>query len=157
MLSGQFGGPVAVGGGEAVDMRGSQGAIYKPSGPVEQQFGNRISITGDGNVIGDHSRSTVIKQTTRGASLEEFRRLIAELKSELAQGGLDEDTAAAVEADVRTVEEQAAKPQPRGAIIVSKLKSITEMLTAVAGTAAAAGKLLPLAQKAVEWAGQLFR
>jgi hypothetical protein len=62
-----------------------------------------------------------------------------------------------VEADVRTVAEQAARPQPRGAIMVSKLKSITEMLMAVAGTAAAAGKLLPLAQKAVEWAGQLFR
>jgi hypothetical protein len=157
VLSGQFGGPVTVGGGEAVDLRGSQGVIYQPSGSVEQQFGNRISITGDGNVIGDHSRSTVVKRTTQGASLEEFSRLIAELKSELAQGGLDEDTAAAVEADVRTVEEQAAKPQPRGAIIVSKLKSITEMLTAVAGTAAAAGKLLPLAQKAAEWAGQLFR
>lgn len=157
VLSGQFGGPVTVGGGEAVDLRGSQGAIYKPSGPVEQQFGNRISITGDGNVIGDHSRSTVVKQTTDGASVDEFRRLIAELQSGLAQAGLDEDTAAVVEADVHVVEEQAAKPQPRGAIIVSKLKSITEMLAAVAGTAAAAGKLLPLAQKATEWAGQLFR
>ncbi len=157
VLSGQFGGPVAVGGGEAVDLRGSQGAIYKPSGPVEQQVGNRISITGDGNVIGNHSRSTVIKQTTQSASVEEFRRLIADLGRGLAQAGLDEDTAAAVEVDVRTVEEQAAKPQPRGAIIMSKLKSITEMLAAVTGTAAAAGKLLPLAQKAVEWAGQLFR
>jgi len=157
VLSGQFDGPVAVGGGEAVDFRASQGAIYKPSSAVEQQFGSRISITGDGNVIGDHSRSTVIKQTSRGASADEFRRLIAELKSGLAQAGLDEDTAAAVKADVRTVEEQAAKPQPRGAIIVSKLKSITEMLAAVAGTATAAGKLLPLAQKAVEWAGQLFK
>jgi hypothetical protein len=82
--------------------------------------------------------------------------LIAELRTGLAQAGVDEDTAAAVEADVRTIEEQAAKPQPRGAIIISKLKGITEMLTAVAGTAAAAGKLLPLAQEAVERAGQLF-
>ena len=127
VLSGQFGGPVAIG-GEAVDLSGSRGAIYKPSGPVDQQFGNRVSITGDGNVIGNHSRSTVIKRTTQGASVEEFRRMIGELKSGLALAGLDEDTAAALEADVRTVEEQAAKPQPRGAIIVSKLKSITEML-----------------------------
>ncbi len=156
VLSGQFGGPVAVGGGEAVDIRASQGAIYKPSGPVEQQFGNRISITGDGNVIGNRSRSTVIKQTSRGASVDEFRRLIAGLKSGLAQAGLDEDTTAAVEADLCTVEEQAAKPQPRGAIIVGKLKSITEMLMAVVDTEAAAGKLLPLAQKAMEWAGELF-
>jgi hypothetical protein len=57
-LSGTFQGPVAVG-GEAVDQRGSQGAIYKPSGPVEQQFGHRVVIegqisgqvaVGDGNV-----------------------------------------------------------------------------------------------------------
>jgi hypothetical protein len=47
VLSGQFGGPVSTGGGEAVDMRGSQGVLYKPSGPVEQQFGDRINITGD--------------------------------------------------------------------------------------------------------------
>ena len=61
VLSGQFSGPVAVGGGEAVEMRGSQGAVYKPSGPVEQQFGERINITGDGNVVGQGSSSQVIK------------------------------------------------------------------------------------------------
>lgn len=33
-LSGQFDGPVAVEGGEAVDARGSKGMVYKPSGPV---------------------------------------------------------------------------------------------------------------------------
>jgi len=31
-------GPVAVGGGDAVDLRDSQGAVYKPRGPVEQHF-----------------------------------------------------------------------------------------------------------------------
>jgi hypothetical protein len=60
VLSGSFGGPVSVGGGEAVDMRGAQGAVYKPSGPVKQQFGD-ISIVGDGNVIGDSSSSNVVK------------------------------------------------------------------------------------------------
>lgn len=43
-------------------MRGSQGAVYKPAGPIEQQFGDRISIMGDGNVVGDHSQSTVRKE-----------------------------------------------------------------------------------------------
>jgi len=61
VLSGQFGGPVVVGGGEAPDFRGSQAAIYKPSGPVKQQVGDQISITGDGNVIGQGSSSQVIK------------------------------------------------------------------------------------------------
>jgi hypothetical protein len=53
VLSGQFGGPVAVGGGEAVDMRDSQGAVYKPSGPVDQQFGNRTIVHTTGDVIFD--------------------------------------------------------------------------------------------------------
>jgi outer membrane protein assembly factor BamB len=35
-------GPVTVGGGEAVDMRGAQGAVYKPGGPVEQHFGDVV-------------------------------------------------------------------------------------------------------------------
>jgi hypothetical protein len=35
-------------GDEAVDMRAAQGPIYKPLGPVEQQFGPRIVVTGQG-------------------------------------------------------------------------------------------------------------
>jgi hypothetical protein len=47
VFSGTFQGPVAAGGGEAVDLRGAQGAVYKPAGAVEQQFGHRVAITGD--------------------------------------------------------------------------------------------------------------
>jgi hypothetical protein len=65
-LSGEFEGPVAAGGGEAVDFRGAQGAVYKPSGPVEQQFGDRISVIGDGNVIGNGSSSRVANLDVRG-------------------------------------------------------------------------------------------
>jgi len=62
VFSGQFSGPVALS-GDAIDMRGSSGAIFRPSGPVSQHFGDNIEIRGDGIVIGDHSRSTVIKQS----------------------------------------------------------------------------------------------
>ena len=37
-------GSVSVGGGEAVDARHSQGMIYKPSGPVTQHFGDKITV-----------------------------------------------------------------------------------------------------------------
>jgi len=42
-------GPVAAGDGDAADLRESQGAVYRPSGPVYQQFGKRIVqvFTGD--------------------------------------------------------------------------------------------------------------
>ena len=43
VFSGQFHGPVATG-GEAVDMQGSTGEIYKPSGSVSQHFGDINNI-----------------------------------------------------------------------------------------------------------------
>ncbi len=69
VLSGKFEGPVAVGGGEAVNLRGSQGAVYKPTGPVKQHFGDNIRITGDGNVVGDNNMVSVSKSQTTDASL----------------------------------------------------------------------------------------
>ena len=51
-LSGHFAGPVAVGGGDANDFRGSQGTVYKPSGSV---YVSTIH-GGRGFTIGDHSR-----------------------------------------------------------------------------------------------------
>jgi len=37
--------------GETVDMRDSQGPIYKPSGPVEQHIGTEIHVAGQGNQV----------------------------------------------------------------------------------------------------------
>lgn len=77
VLSGQFDGPVSTGGGEAIDMRGSQGAVYKPSGPVDQHSGDRVSIEGDGNVLGDNSRILSIEQTTEEFDLHKLRLDVA--------------------------------------------------------------------------------
>ena len=43
VFSGQFSGPVATG-GDAVDLRGATGTIYKPKGPVSQQIGDRYYL-----------------------------------------------------------------------------------------------------------------
>jgi len=93
----------------------------------------------------------------QGVTIEGFRALLSDMRAMLAEGDLDPETAEIVDGDVRVVEEQAAKPQPKGAIIVAKLEGITKLLAAAAGAAVAAEKLLPYAQKAVEMAGQLFR
>lgn len=117
---------------------------------------DQITIAGDGNVVGDQSSATVIKQVTEGATLEEFLRLIAELRQALPAAGLDQDTAEVIEADVQVVEEQAQKEKPSAPVIVAKLKGIAEVLTATGAVATAAQKLLPLAQQALTWAQQLF-
>ena len=157
VLSGQFGGPVVVGGGEAVDLRGSQGAIYKPSGPVEQQFGSRTTIMGDGNVIGGGSHATVIKQQTTGVTVDAFLRLLTELRQALPTAGLDPDIAQAVESDLQVAESQARKAEPNAALILLKLKSVAELLATADGVCGIVERVRPLAQQAVEWAGKLFR
>ena len=107
--------------------------------------GNVIS-TGDSAVIG-------VRQE---ASLEGFVRLLAELRQGLPQAGLDQDTVQVVEGDVKVAEEQAQKPKPNGAIILAKLESVTKLLTTAVTASEAAQKLVPVAHKAVQWAGALF-
>lgn len=117
---------------------------------------DQVIITGDGNVVGDRSRATVIKQVTEGATLGEFLRLLAELRQALPASGLDSDTAEVIEADVQIVEAQAQKEKPSAPVIVAKLKGIAEVLTATGAVATATQKMLPLVQQALTWAQQLF-
>jgi len=105
VLSGTFQGPVAVGGGEAVDMRGAQGAVYKPAGPVEQQFGHRLVITGSdvsgqvavGEGITQVQTVGVGRPEVTEADLAELRRLLADLKARVAAGAPPDKRDAALE------------------------------------------------------------
>jgi hypothetical protein len=156
VLSGQFNGPTAVGGGEAVDMRGSQGAVYKPGGPVRQHFGESIRITGDGNVVGDHSRATVIKQNTTGLTQEEFLHLLDRLAQGVSQIDLDAEIEEAVASALAQAQAQARKPKPNASLLLMHLRNVAELLATVDGVLGVGDRLLPWAQQAVTWGKQLF-
>jgi hypothetical protein len=130
----------------------------EPSRKIEMGDGNyyeeKIEVTG-GQFTGGHSNTTI--QAQQGASLAEIAALMATLRRALPGAGLDADTAEVIDADVQVVEAQAAKPKPNGAIVVSKLESITKMLAAASGAAVAARELLPVAQQALQWAQQMFK
>ena len=108
-------------------------------------------------MVGNHSSATVIKQVTEGITVEGFLQLMEHLRQQLPAAGLDGDTEDIVDADVRVIEEQASKEKPSKAIILSKLKGVTELLTETGKVVAAATALVPLAEKAITWAQQLFR
>jgi len=96
---------------------------------------------------------------THGATVEQFRDLLAQIRRELQRAGLEPELAQVIEADVRVIEEQAQKETPNKAIVVSKLHGIREALqtTAAAATIATAGvQLAPLVEQAIQWAQQLF-
>ncbi len=120
--------------------------------------------TGGGAYVGGNvragkfiGRDETITNAPQGATLAEFVRVLADMRAALPQAGLDPDTAEVVDADFKVVEAQAGKEKPNKAVIVSKLEGAVKVLTAAAGAATAVEKLLPAAQKALEWAGQLFR
>jgi hypothetical protein len=156
VLSGRFDGPTAVGGGEAVDMRGSQGAVYKPTGPVEQRWGDSIRITGDGNVIGDHNRVNVNKSRTTGVTVDEFQGLLQELQDTVRTSSLDSETREMVESDLEAVEVQAVREKPNRAVIFGRLNSVLSVLATADGVWGLAERARPLAERALEWAQRLF-
>lgn len=112
--------------------------------------------TGGGSFVG-RDQTIHVSATQAGATVAEFAALLAQMRAGLPAVGLDRETAEAVDADFRVVEDQAARDKPNKALILGKLEGAVKVLTAAAGAAAAVEKLLPAAQKAVEMAGQLFR
>lgn len=157
VLSGNFNGPVAVGGGEAVSFDRSQGALYKPSGPVRQHFGDLIDVQGTGNIVGNGNTSINIEQSYSGEpSLEAFRQLLQELQSFLQTSGVDPDIAETALEDVRAVERQTDRETPNRAIILTKLNGVLGLLANADGVWGLTERLSPLVQQAMAWAKQLF-
>jgi len=88
VFSGQFNGPVAPG-GEAADFRGTMGAIYKPSGPVSQHFGdNNINIPKAEGLSNPQNRVRKIKalflaSNPKGTTPLELDREIREITAKI--------------------------------------------------------------------------
>ncbi|QLQ05951.1 MAG: hypothetical protein HZY76_07710 [Anaerolineae bacterium] len=146
---------------------GRPGGATPASSPVTTE-GRTVIHTGGGAYVGGGvtigpggafvGRDQVTTTTsTQGGSLAEFTALLAEIRRSVAQVGLDADTTAALDADLRLVENQANKPAPNKALLLSRLEGAARLLTAAAGAATAVDRLLPAVQQAIAWASQLFR
>ena len=70
-VAGTFEGPVTVTQSEEVDLRGAQGAIYKPTGTVQQELGPHVEIDGEvsGQVgMGDGQTMIQIRDASAGGA-----------------------------------------------------------------------------------------
>jgi|SRR5947209_2311513 len=119
--------------------------------------GGGLHVKGDGNAFGMNNTTNVLKTTTsQGATLDDFKTLLAQIKETLTAAQIDDKVRRAILADVEAVEAETKDSQPSLPIIGSKLNSIASIARAAAGLGAAAATLLPLVQKAIEYAPLLF-
>jgi hypothetical protein len=109
---------------------------------------DQIEITGNGNVIGDHSRATVIKSEA-GVTTDDFLEVLNELQRELSSVELDQDITLAIEADLQVVETQARRPEINRELLLLKLNSVVEMLEMSTDVSGVGEHVLPLAQEAL--------
>jgi len=92
----------------------------------------------------------------QGATLDEFRTLLNDIRALLPQTGLDERKARIIAADLAVVEDEAQQAQPDKSIIVSKLEGATQVAKA-AGTLTEEGKkLLPMLTQILQSIAGLF-
>lgn len=96
-------------------------------------------VTAEGDIVGRDQHKVVYGQP---ATIEDFTRLLAELRGLLAEVRLDPDTKDAIDADFEFVAAQAQKPEPKRGLIETKLKSIAGMLGSVDKAAGAAQGLI---------------
>jgi hypothetical protein len=110
------------------------------------------SLSGSTIVTGDGNRVELGSNVT----LQEFRALLAELRALMPQAGLEERRASILVQDLRLVEEEAGAARPDRALIVTRLKGVTEALKGPALPQEADKMLLPMAEKALAAARNLF-
>jgi len=110
--------------------------------------------TGGGKFVGRDDLSTAVVQ--QGASLEELRRLVAELGSLLGQADLQGDVAEIVESDFQVIEQQAAKDSPSGVIVKSRVHGILEAVKHRAALAGHRDRIVSLGTRLANMAMALF-
>jgi hypothetical protein len=128
---------------------------------AQQEEPRRVDTGGGAYVGGDvHAGRDFVGRdqihVTSGVTVDQFRELLAQIRQEVNAAGLEPDVTEVIDADVRVIEDQTNKKEPNKAIVVSKLGSISEVLKSTAAIATASATLVPLVQKAIQWAGQLF-
>lgn len=113
--------------------------------------GNRGVVIG-GNVTG----STIMTgdgTIQQGATIEEFRSLLADLREAIRTSELDADTKRRLEKRAENVEDEVQSATPSKPDVIGDLNTMADVL----GKAATLGeKLAPMAAKLVMWASALF-
>jgi len=145
--------------GDVIDARGAQGTIIRPTGPVEQVFGDKIdsgsSLLGRGSAGRDLSDITL--PTPPVPSLSQFTGLLAELRAGLETAGLEAKILNSIESDVTNIEVEAKDAQPSLPVIEAKLTGIRALLQKTAGVGPAALSLVEIVQISLALAHQLFK
>lgn len=117
---------------------------------------DQIYISGDGNVIGDHSSTTVIKKGSENLTQDDFFHLLDRLARVVSYVNIDPDVAEVVGAALQSAETQARKPDPNAKLLILHLRNVVELFATVNGTVGARERLMPLAQQALALGKQLF-
>ena len=163
---------------EIIDARKSQGFVYKPAGPVEQVFGDKIAgdkiggdkITGDkintgggdytgGSVNtggGDFAGRDLHKSITQAPTLGQFIALLQQLRIDIQTAGLPDKVRRSVEIDLEIAEAEARDAEPSQSVILTRLQSLRAVLENAAGAGGAVLSLAELSRRLVELAGQIF-
>jgi len=110
--------------------------------------------TGGGDLVGRDQIKAAYQQ--QGASVEDLRKLLADVRALLPDAGLDADVREVVEGDFRVVEDQTTKERPKGGLIKARLKGIAGVIQETGKTSDAVAKILGLLGKGAALAGTLF-
>jgi hypothetical protein len=110
--------------------------------------------TGGGKFVGRDDTTTYVQQGDRqeGVTLDAFLQLLADIKSQAKQAGLEEGKTRAVE----YAETEAKAQYPDRDQIINQLERVDKALKTVGQVTDAGKKLAELVGKAIGWARTLF-
>ncbi len=128
------------------------------TGSLEIASSSSVAASSGGIAIGGEVVNSTINvgdgaHVQHGVNLEDFFALLAELRQRLREAPLEAEVVEDLEAEIVSVESPAKREKPNKALVLGKVKTITDVL---ASAARAGEKLMPLAQRLDEMAVILF-
>lgn len=121
-------------------------------------IGNVI-ITGDSNVIGNHNVLNVGQRTAplNNASLNEFSALLSQILDRLQGGDINDEMRDFIDENIKVITAETKAEKPSLLLIESKLRGIESSVQGASHIGASTAALMPLINRAFEYAYVLFK
>jgi hypothetical protein len=114
---------------------------------------------GDGSIVAGKIEADSIllnSPPAPGATVDDLLQALAQWHALVKEMPLPRDEAEVIEGDFQVIEQQLAQEQPRKHLILPKLKSILELVTAAGAASQALPKVVEMGENVVAWVQALL-
>ena len=119
--------------------------------------GNKEFKGGDGSIFGENIKADTIKMNNaEPTSVADLMQVLAQFHAIVKELPLEKDEAEVIEGEFVFVEDQLGKEEPKKHLILPKLKTILEVVSAAGAASEALPKVIEMGEQVLTWVDKVL-